>query len=166
MCAEEMPPCTELTQKREKKAGDSWQEVVYKSFGLYGDWVHSTQTNTEKWAQKKPELAEKQGDAEESDVTAPRPLPSPPALVEARAQFPLVKQEKQQYKKGGTNETRSGRGNALFKKRGKKILTMNNSFLNMASIGDFDPLNTSVPATKVEITVSCRWAQCSTWPDF
>ncbi|XP_072233197.1 copine-8 [Leuresthes tenuis] len=33
---------------------------------------------------------------------------------------------------------------------------MNNSFLNMASIGDFDPLNPSIPATKVEITVSCR----------
>uniref|UniRef100_A0A674MQ84 Copine 8 n=1 Tax=Takifugu rubripes TaxID=31033 RepID=A0A674MQ84_TAKRU len=31
---------------------------------------------------------------------------------------------------------------------------MNNSFLNMASIGDFDPLNASIPATKVEITVS------------
>ncbi|KAI5094142.1 copine-8 [Silurus meridionalis] len=26
----------------------------------------------------------------------------------------------------------------------------------MATIGDFDPLNTAVPATKVEITVSCR----------
>ncbi|XP_023278733.1 copine-8-like [Seriola lalandi dorsalis] len=33
---------------------------------------------------------------------------------------------------------------------------MNNGFLNMASIGDFDPLNASIPATKVEITVSCR----------
>ncbi|XP_005725155.1 copine-8 [Pundamilia nyererei] len=33
---------------------------------------------------------------------------------------------------------------------------MNNSFLSMASIVDFDPLNPSVPATKVEITVSCR----------
>ncbi|XP_008399390.1 copine-8 [Poecilia reticulata] len=33
---------------------------------------------------------------------------------------------------------------------------MNNTFLNMASIGDFDPLNPSIPATKVEITVSCR----------
>ncbi|XP_077356410.1 copine-8 isoform X1 [Festucalex cinctus] len=33
---------------------------------------------------------------------------------------------------------------------------MNNSFLSMASIGDFDPLNASIPATKVEITVSCR----------
>ncbi|XP_061662821.1 copine-8 isoform X1 [Syngnathoides biaculeatus] len=33
---------------------------------------------------------------------------------------------------------------------------MNNSFLNMASIGDFDPLHASIPATKVEITVSCR----------
>ncbi|XP_054862461.1 copine-8 isoform X2 [Amphiprion ocellaris] len=33
---------------------------------------------------------------------------------------------------------------------------MNNTFLNMASIGDFDPLNASIPATKVEITVSCR----------
>ncbi|XP_038130499.1 copine-8 [Cyprinodon tularosa] len=33
---------------------------------------------------------------------------------------------------------------------------MNNTFLNMASIGDFDPLNLSIPATKVEITVSCR----------
>ncbi|XP_034382065.1 LOW QUALITY PROTEIN: copine-8-like [Cyclopterus lumpus] len=33
---------------------------------------------------------------------------------------------------------------------------MNDSFLNMASIGDFDPLNVSIPATKVEITVSCR----------
>uniref|UniRef100_A0A667Z5N7 Copine 8 n=1 Tax=Myripristis murdjan TaxID=586833 RepID=A0A667Z5N7_9TELE len=31
---------------------------------------------------------------------------------------------------------------------------MNNSFLNMASIGDFDPLNATIPATKVEITVS------------
>uniref|UniRef100_A0AAQ4PRA3 Copine 8 n=1 Tax=Gasterosteus aculeatus aculeatus TaxID=481459 RepID=A0AAQ4PRA3_GASAC len=31
---------------------------------------------------------------------------------------------------------------------------MNNSFMNMASIGDFDPLNQSIPATKVEITVS------------
>ncbi|KAJ8381834.1 hypothetical protein SKAU_G00026120 [Synaphobranchus kaupii] len=31
-----------------------------------------------------------------------------------------------------------------------------NSFLNMASIGDFDPLNANIPATKVEITVSCR----------
>uniref|UniRef100_A0A3Q4I032 Copine 8 n=1 Tax=Neolamprologus brichardi TaxID=32507 RepID=A0A3Q4I032_NEOBR len=31
---------------------------------------------------------------------------------------------------------------------------MNNSFLSMASIVDFDPLNPSVPATKVEITVS------------
>uniref|UniRef100_A0A674E260 Copine 8 n=1 Tax=Salmo trutta TaxID=8032 RepID=A0A674E260_SALTR len=28
------------------------------------------------------------------------------------------------------------------------------SFVNMASIGDFDPLNASIPATKVEITVS------------
>ncbi|MBN3298409.1 CPNE8 protein, partial [Amia calva] len=28
--------------------------------------------------------------------------------------------------------------------------------MNMASIGDFDPLNASIPATKVEITVSCR----------
>ncbi|KAK2858854.1 hypothetical protein Q5P01_003474 [Channa striata] len=33
---------------------------------------------------------------------------------------------------------------------------MSNSFPNMASIGDFDPLNASIPATKVEITVSCR----------
>ncbi|KAK5849194.1 hypothetical protein PBY51_008854 [Eleginops maclovinus] len=33
---------------------------------------------------------------------------------------------------------------------------MNSSFLNMASIGDFDPLNATIPATKVEITVSCR----------
>ncbi|XP_068162746.1 copine-8 [Antennarius striatus] len=34
---------------------------------------------------------------------------------------------------------------------------MNNSFRNMASsVGDLDPLNPSVPATKVEITVSCR----------
>ncbi|XP_036373601.1 copine-8-like [Megalops cyprinoides] len=31
-----------------------------------------------------------------------------------------------------------------------------NSFLNMATIGDFDPLNANIPATKVEITVSCR----------
>uniref|UniRef100_A0A3Q2Q8N3 Copine 8 n=1 Tax=Fundulus heteroclitus TaxID=8078 RepID=A0A3Q2Q8N3_FUNHE len=31
---------------------------------------------------------------------------------------------------------------------------MNNTFLNMASIGDFDPLNLAIPATKVEITVS------------
>ncbi|XP_061570322.1 copine-8 [Cololabis saira] len=33
---------------------------------------------------------------------------------------------------------------------------MNNSFPNMASIGDLDPLSPSIPATKVEITVSCR----------
>ncbi|XP_056434178.1 copine-8 [Gadus chalcogrammus] len=33
---------------------------------------------------------------------------------------------------------------------------MSNTFLNMASIGDFDPLNAAIPATKVEITVSCR----------
>ncbi|XP_034000100.1 copine-8-like [Trematomus bernacchii] len=26
----------------------------------------------------------------------------------------------------------------------------------MATIGDFDPLNSTVPATKIEITVSCR----------
>ncbi|KAJ8269057.1 hypothetical protein COCON_G00116640 [Conger conger] len=31
-----------------------------------------------------------------------------------------------------------------------------NSFMNMATIGDFDPLNANIPATKVEITVSCR----------
>uniref|UniRef100_W5KD96 Copine-8 n=1 Tax=Astyanax mexicanus TaxID=7994 RepID=W5KD96_ASTMX len=30
------------------------------------------------------------------------------------------------------------------------------SFLNMAAIGDFDPLSAAIPATKVEITVSCR----------
>uniref|UniRef100_A0A673IFI8 Copine-8-like n=1 Tax=Sinocyclocheilus rhinocerous TaxID=307959 RepID=A0A673IFI8_9TELE len=29
-------------------------------------------------------------------------------------------------------------------------------FLNMATIGEFDPLNATIPATKVEITVSCR----------
>uniref|UniRef100_A0A672L1Y2 Copine 8 n=1 Tax=Sinocyclocheilus grahami TaxID=75366 RepID=A0A672L1Y2_SINGR len=29
-------------------------------------------------------------------------------------------------------------------------------FLNMATIGDFDPLSATIPATKVEITVSCR----------
>uniref|UniRef100_A0A8C6UXC4 Copine 8 n=1 Tax=Neogobius melanostomus TaxID=47308 RepID=A0A8C6UXC4_9GOBI len=33
---------------------------------------------------------------------------------------------------------------------------MNNSFVSMASIGEFDPLNATIPATKVEITVSCR----------
>uniref|UniRef100_A0AAX7TLU5 C2 domain-containing protein n=1 Tax=Astatotilapia calliptera TaxID=8154 RepID=A0AAX7TLU5_ASTCA len=33
---------------------------------------------------------------------------------------------------------------------------MDKPFHNMASIVDFDPLNPSVPATKVEITVSCR----------
>ncbi|CAF90390.1 unnamed protein product, partial [Tetraodon nigroviridis] len=27
---------------------------------------------------------------------------------------------------------------------------------NMATVGDFDPLNSSVPATKIEVTVSCR----------
>ncbi|XP_062852539.1 copine-8 [Trichomycterus rosablanca] len=30
------------------------------------------------------------------------------------------------------------------------------SFVNMATIGDFDPLSSTVPATKVEITISCR----------
>uniref|UniRef100_A0A4W3HTB3 Copine 8 n=1 Tax=Callorhinchus milii TaxID=7868 RepID=A0A4W3HTB3_CALMI len=30
------------------------------------------------------------------------------------------------------------------------------SFRNMASIGDFDPIHASIPATKVEITISCR----------
>ncbi|XP_067854621.1 copine-9-like [Heptranchias perlo] len=33
---------------------------------------------------------------------------------------------------------------------------MNSTFPRMASIGDFDPLQASVPATKIEITVSCR----------
>lgn len=28
-----------------------------------------------------------------------------------------------------------------------------------ATVRDFDPISGSVPATKVEITVSCRWAQ-------
>ncbi|KAF1372483.1 hypothetical protein PFLUV_G00265880, partial [Perca fluviatilis] len=43
------------------------------------------------------------------------------------------------------------------KRKGKTFFDrMNNTFLNMASIGDFDPLNASIPATKVEITVSCR----------
>ncbi|XP_028814905.1 copine-8-like isoform X2 [Denticeps clupeoides] len=31
-----------------------------------------------------------------------------------------------------------------------------NSFVNMASIADFEPLAAAIPATKVEITVSCR----------
>ncbi|TKS77062.1 hypothetical protein D9C73_011153 [Collichthys lucidus] len=30
----------------------------------------------------------------------------------------------------------------------------------MASIGEFDPLNTRVPATKIEVTVSCRKYIC------
>uniref|UniRef100_A0A6Q2XNQ3 C2 domain-containing protein n=1 Tax=Esox lucius TaxID=8010 RepID=A0A6Q2XNQ3_ESOLU len=30
------------------------------------------------------------------------------------------------------------------------------SFMNMACIGDFDPFTASIPATKVELTVSCR----------
>ena len=38
----------------------------------------------------------------------------------------------------------------------RKPFGMSNTFLNMASIGDFDPLNAAIPATKVEITVSCR----------
>ncbi|XP_033889159.1 copine-8 isoform X4 [Acipenser ruthenus] len=33
---------------------------------------------------------------------------------------------------------------------------MDNGFMNMASIGEFDPLHASIPATKVELTVSCR----------
>ncbi|KAJ8374173.1 hypothetical protein SKAU_G00047530 [Synaphobranchus kaupii] len=33
---------------------------------------------------------------------------------------------------------------------------MNNGFLNMASMGNFDSLNTNIPATRVEISVSCR----------
>ncbi|KAL4656776.1 copine-8-like isoform X1 [Arapaima gigas] len=33
---------------------------------------------------------------------------------------------------------------------------MNSSFLNMATIGDLDPLSACIPATKVEISVSCR----------
>ncbi|MGH0157034.1 UNVERIFIED_CONTAM: hypothetical protein FKN15_041582 [Acipenser sinensis] len=35
-------------------------------------------------------------------------------------------------------------------------LKMDNGFMNMASIGEFDPLHASIPATKVELTVSCR----------
>lgn len=27
-----------------------------------------------------------------------------------------------------------------------------------ATVRDFDPISGSIPATKVEITVSCRWA--------
>ncbi|XP_019732671.1 copine-8 isoform X1 [Hippocampus comes] len=34
--------------------------------------------------------------------------------------------------------------------------SFSSSFTSMPSIGDFDPLNASIPATKVEITVSCR----------
>ncbi|CAJ1054418.1 copine-8 [Xyrichtys novacula] len=33
---------------------------------------------------------------------------------------------------------------------------MNNTFPNMATISDFDTITASIPATKVEITVSCR----------
>ncbi|CAL1568697.1 unnamed protein product [Knipowitschia caucasica] len=52
-----------------------------------------------------------------------------------------------------------GKGSDQFVKEGGETHTfdrMNNSFISMASIGDFDPLNASIPATKVEITVSCR----------
>ncbi|MCJ8743245.1 hypothetical protein PDJAM_G00091730 [Pangasius djambal] len=35
-------------------------------------------------------------------------------------------------------------------------MSSSSSFVNMATIGDFAPHNTTVPATKVEITVSCR----------
>ncbi|KAL0968628.1 hypothetical protein UPYG_G00269350 [Umbra pygmaea] len=33
---------------------------------------------------------------------------------------------------------------------------MMSSFMNMACIGDFDPFTAAIPATKVELTVSCR----------
>ncbi|MED6247728.1 hypothetical protein ATANTOWER_014870 [Ataeniobius toweri] len=42
---------------------------------------------------------------------------------------------------------------------------MNNTFPNMASIGDFDPLNSSIPATKVEITVSCSKLTGKGWTE-
>ncbi|XP_050963128.1 copine-8 [Labeo rohita] len=51
---------------------------------------------------------------------------------------------------------------SLFRLNGlkKTNLIMNSmsscGFLNMATIGEFDPLNATIPATKVEITVSCR----------
>ncbi|MEQ2280068.1 hypothetical protein AMECASPLE_015931 [Ameca splendens] len=35
----------------------------------------------------------------------------------------------------------------------------------MASIGDFDPLNPSIPATKVEITVSCSKLTGKGWTE-
>uniref|UniRef100_A0A8C5CKL1 Copine VIII n=1 Tax=Gadus morhua TaxID=8049 RepID=A0A8C5CKL1_GADMO len=34
---------------------------------------------------------------------------------------------------------------------------MTRSCVNMACIGDFDPFTAAIPATKVELTVSCRW---------
>jgi len=55
------------------------------------------------------------------------------------------------------------RESPLFRLKGlnKGNLSMNSmsscGFLNMATTGDFDPLNATIPATKVEITVSCRW---------
>ncbi|XP_072565161.1 copine-8 isoform X1 [Paramormyrops kingsleyae] len=36
------------------------------------------------------------------------------------------------------------------------VSAMNGGFPAMASVGDFEPLSASIPATKVEVTVSCR----------
>lgn len=65
---------------------------------------------------------------------------------------PLIRREKNRRR--GLDQRTGG----VTRHEGKKKTPdrMNNSFVNMASIGEFDPLNASIPATKVEITVSCR----------
>lgn len=37
------------------------------------------------------------------------------------------------------------------------MCTMMSGLVNMASVADFEALAAAIPATKVEITVSCRW---------
>lgn len=44
----------------------------------------------------------------------------------------------------------------LEKPPGQQKLGRSGGFPNMASVGDFNVLSSSIPATKVELSVSCR----------
>ena len=44
----------------------------------------------------------------------------------------------------------------LEKPPGQQKVGRSGGFPNMASVGDFNVLSSSIPATKVELSVSCR----------
>lgn len=88
---------------------------------------------------------------EECDITSSSPLSLAPLL-----HFSPRRRKHSFSLSSFSARGKKGAGPQWKEKEGKKTDRMNNSFLNMASIVDFDPLNPSIPATKVEITVSCR----------